>query len=173
MRPLRNKRRIIKIGKVVNRQELRVILDDLRGKGKKIVFTNGCFDLIHIGHVRYLQQARDCGDYLVVGVNSDDSIRTIKGEKRPFLRENERTRILASFECVDYVIVFNELDSRNIISFVRPDILVKGGDYGVDGIVGREIVWEYGGEVKNLGVVKGLSTTAVIEKILKMNKKVK
>ena len=129
--------------------------------------------MIHIGHVRYLQQARECGDCLVLGINSDESIRAIKGEKRPFLRESERTKILVALECVDYVIVFDELDSCDIITFVHPDILVKGGDYGVEGIVGREIVWAYGGEVKNLGVVKGLSTTAIIEKILEVNKKVK
>lgn len=152
---------------------MKIILNDLRRQGKKIVFTNGCFDLIHIGHVRYLQQARECGDCLVLGINSDESIRAIKGEKRPFLRESERTKILVALECVDYVIVFDELDSCDIITFVHPDILVKGGDYGVEGIVGREIVWAYGGEVKNLGVVKGLSTTAIIEKILEVNKKVK
>ncbi len=152
---------------------MKIILDDLKQNGKKVVFTNGCFDLIHIGHIRYLQQARTLGDCLIVGINSDESARAIKGEKRPFLKADERARILAAFECIDYVIVFNELASTDIISFVNPDILVKGGDYGIDGIVGKDIILQRGGEVKPLRLTQGISTTIIINKILEMNKKVK
>jgi rfaE bifunctional protein nucleotidyltransferase chain/domain len=148
--------------------ELRPLLDILRGTGKKIVFTNGCFDIIHTGHTRYLALARSFGDLLVVAVNSDVSVRTIKGEKRPINSEAERMETLAALEMVDFVTVFNEPDPYRIISELRPDVLVKGGDWPVEKIIGRDVVEARGGRAVNVPYVEGASTTGIIEKILKM-----
>jgi rfaE bifunctional protein nucleotidyltransferase chain/domain len=140
--------------------------EQLREAGKKVVFTNGCFDLIHPGHVRYLQQARALGDALIVALNSDRSVRELKGDKRPILTENERAEVMAALACVDYVTIFDEPTPREIIAALLPDVLVKGGDWGVDSIVGREEVEAAGGQVLSLPFVDGCSTTDVIERIL-------
>ena len=137
----------------------------LRESGKKVVFTNGCFDLLHPGHVRYLQQARALGDVLIVALNSDRSVRELKGDKRPILMQDERAEVMAALACVDYVMIFDEPTPRKIISALLPDILVKGGDWGVDQIVGREEVEATGGNVMSLPFVDGCSTTDVIERI--------
>lgn len=137
----------------------------LREAGKKVVFTNGCFDLIHPGHVRYLQQARSLGDALIVALNSDRSVRELKGDKRPILNEAERSEVMAALACVDYVTVFDEPTPRELIAALLPDVLVKGGDWGVDAIVGREEVEAAGGQVLSLPFVDGCSTTDVIERI--------
>ena len=137
----------------------------LRESGKKVVFTNGCFDLLHPGHVRYLQQARALGDVLIVALNSDRSVRELKGDKRPILTQEERAEVMAALACVDYVMIFDEPTPRQIISALLPDILVKGGDWGVDQIVGREEVENSGGQVMSLPFVDGCSTTDVIERI--------
>ena len=152
--------------KVINGPELRVILDILRATGKKIVFTNGCFDLIHTGHTRYLEKARSYGDILVVAVNSDSSVSKIKGDKRPINEENDRVETLAALECVDYVTLFNELDPHRIISDLQPDVLIKGGDWPIEKIVGRDIVEARGGRVISTGYIEGMSTTGIIEKIV-------
>lgn len=132
--------------------------------GRKIVFTNGCFDLLHVGHVRYLQEARRLGDLLVVGVNSDASTKRLKGPTRPIQNENDRAEILAALACVDYTVVFEEDTPAELIRRVKPDILVKGGDWKIDRIVGGDFVQSYGGEVMSLQFVDGKSTTKLIEK---------
>jgi D-beta-D-heptose 7-phosphate kinase/D-beta-D-heptose 1-phosphate adenosyltransferase len=147
--------------------ELARLLDKRRARGDKIVFTNGCFDLMHVGHVKYLQEARKLGDLLVLGLNSDASVRRLKGEKRPLIDEAERAHVMAALNCVDYVVIFNEDTPLELISALRPDILVKGGDYDLDGVVGRELVESYGGRVELIQFVDGRSTSSLIEKILK------
>ena len=135
-------------------------------KGKRIVFTNGCFDLLHVGHVKYLQAARQLGDLLVLGLNSDDSIRRLKGSGRPLIGQDERAHILAALHCIDYIVIFDEDTPLELISQLRPDILVKGGDYTAEGVVGRELVESYGGRVELINFVDGKSTTSIINKIL-------
>ncbi len=147
--------------------ELRPLLDILRGAGKKIVFTNGCFDLIHTGHTRYLAQAKSYGDLLLVAVNSDASVRKIKGEKRPINPEADRMETLAALETVDFVAAFDEPDPYRIITELRPDVLVKGGDWPIEKIIGRDVVEARGGRVVNVPYVEGASTTGIIEKIIK------
>ena len=149
------------------REALCTIVEDLKGKGKRIVFTNGCFDLLHVGHIRYLEEAKSLGDVLVVGVNSDDSVRSLKGPKRPIVPEGERAEILSGLGCVDYVTLFDEPDPLALISLLKPHILVKGGDWTKETAVGREVVEQRGGEVVILPFVKGSSTSKLIETILK------
>ena len=138
---------------------------------EKVVFTNGCFDIIHTGHTRYLATARSLGDVLVVAVNSDASVRTIKGEKRPINAETERMEVLAALECVDFVTLFSEPDPHRIISELQPDVLVKGGDWPVEKIIGGDVVQARGGTVVNVPYIEGASTTGIIERILKLYSK--
>ncbi len=133
-------------------------------KNKKIVFTNGCFDLLHIGHVRYLKEARKLGDFLVVGINSDSSVKELKGPTRPIQNQDDRAEILSSLEAVDATVIFTESTPERLIKNVKPDILVKGGDWTVDQIVGGHFVQSYGGKVMSLQFVEGKSTTKIIEK---------
>lgn len=153
--------------KIKGRKELLRIIKNLRAKGNRIVFTNGCFDLLHIGHIRYLEKAKTLGDILVVGVNSDSSVRKIKGPKRPVLPVKERTEILSGLECVDYVTIFDEVDPLKLITSLKPNVLVKGGDWAKEQIVGREVVERSGGEVVAIPFIKGASTSNLIETILK------
>jgi len=153
--------------KVKTVEELRPLLAILRAAGKKIVFTNGCFDLIHTGHTRYLAIARSFGDILVVAVNSDASVSTIKGEKRPINFQQERAEALAALESVDFVTIFSEPDPYKVISALQPDVLVKGGDWPIEEIIGRDVVEARGGRVVNVPFVEGQSTTGIIERILK------
>ena len=153
--------------KVKTRKELLRIINDLKAEGRRIVFTNGCFDLLHIGHVRYLEKAKTLGDVLVVGVNSDASVRKLKGPKRPILPEEERTEILSGLGCVDYITLFNEVDPLRLITFLRPNVLAKGGDWTKEQIVGKEVVERSGGEVVIIPFAKGASTSTLIETILK------
>ncbi len=153
--------------KIKTRKELVRIIKDLKENGKRIVFTNGCFDLLHIGHVRYLEKAKALGDVLVVGVNSDSSVRKLKGPNRPILPEKERAGILSGLGCVDYVTIFSEIDPLKVITSLRPDVLVKGGDWAKEQIVGKEVVERLGGEVVILPFVKGASSSTLIQTILK------
>jgi D-beta-D-heptose 7-phosphate kinase/D-beta-D-heptose 1-phosphate adenosyltransferase len=146
--------------------ELLPLLAVFRAAGKKIVFTNGCFDILHTGHTRYLEKSRSLGDLLVVGVNSDASVRSIKGEKRPINSEAERMETLAALECVDYVTIFSEPDPHRVISELQPDILVKGGDWPVEKIIGKDVVEARGGKVVNVPYIDGASTTGLIQKIV-------
>lgn len=142
-------------------------------EGLSLVFTNGCFDLLHPGHVRYLKQARALGDALVVALNSDASVRALKGANRPILNQHERAEVIAALESVDYVVVFEEETPRDLIAALIPDLLVKGGDWQIDQIVGRDEVEAAGGKVLSLPFVEGLSTTDIIGRILESeNRKV-
>ena len=151
--------------KVLSIAEAVAFVEHLRHEGKDIVFTNGVFDLLHPGHVRYLQDARREGDALVVGVNSDRSVRAIKGPARPINPEQERAEVLAGLGCVDAVVIFDEHDPQQIISRLQPDVLVKGADWAADAIIGRETVEGRGGRVVRIPLADGYSTSAIIEKI--------
>jgi len=157
--------------KVKTKGDLQRIIKDLKAKGKRIVFTNGCFDLLHLGHVRYLEKAKSLGDILVVGVNSDLSVRSLKGPGRPILPEEERAEILSGLACVDYVTIFNELTPLELISSLEPHILVKGGDWTKETTVGKEVIERSGGEVVILPLVEGSSTSNIIGTILKRYEK--
>ena len=137
----------------------------LRADGRTIVFTNGVFDLLHVGHLRYLQQARALGDALLVGVNSDRSVRAIKGPDRPITLENERAEILEALACVDGVVIFDEDTPHTLIAALQPDVLVKGADWAEDAIIGRDIVEARGGRVERVALEPGHSTSAIVEKI--------
>ncbi len=138
-----------------------------RQAGESIVFTNGCFDLLHIGHIRYLQEAKDLGDRLVVGINSDESVRQLsKGNGRPIIPDIQRAEVVAALDCVDYVIIFTEPDPLNLITAIQPDVLVKGGDWTPERIVGRDIVEARGGTVRSIPLTPESSTTLIIKKIL-------
>lgn len=150
--------------KVLSAQKLEQAIADFKKANKKIVFTNGCFDLLHIGHVRYLEQAKSLGDVLIVGINTDASVQVLKGPTRPIQNENDRAEILASLKAVDHTVLFGEETPINLIKQVKPDILVKGGDWKKDQIVGWDFVESYGGEVKSLQFVDGKSTTNIIAK---------
>ncbi|MCB0391133.1 MAG: D-glycero-beta-D-manno-heptose 1-phosphate adenylyltransferase [Bdellovibrionales bacterium] len=151
------------MGQVFSQQQLEENLAAFRA-GKKVVFTNGCFDILHIGHVRYLQEAKSLGDILVVAVNMDASVKKLKGPSRPIQNENDRAEILAALECVDIVTLFAEETPYEIIKKLRPDVLVKGGDWPIEQIVGHDIVQSYGGKVLSLNFVEGHSTTQIIKK---------
>ncbi|HEX6716261.1 MAG TPA: D-glycero-beta-D-manno-heptose 1-phosphate adenylyltransferase [Pyrinomonadaceae bacterium] len=153
------------IEKILNPEKMLGERQRLRAAGKRLVFTNGVFDLLHVGHVRYLDQARALGDVLVVAINCDRAVRELKGPNRPIFDEMERAEILAALRCVDYVTIFDDVSPRNLIATLLPDILVKGGDYDLDQIHGREEVEAAGGNVISLPFVQGASTTTLIEKI--------
>jgi len=152
--------------KIKNLDVLAGLIAEEKRKGKRVVFTNGCFDLLHAGHVKYLQKARTFGDLLVLGLNSDASVRRLKGERRPLIGEEERAHILAALDCIDYVVIFDEDTPLRLIETLQPLILVKGGDYTPDGVVGKEVVESYGGRVELVEFVDGKSTTNIIEKVL-------
>lgn len=149
----------------MSQDELLAERERLRSRGQNLVFTNGVFDLLHVGHVRYLQQARELGDALVVAINSDRSVRELKGEDRPLTSQNERAEILLALAAVDYVTIFDELSPRNLIKGLLPDVLVKGGDYSIDQIHGRTEVEAAGGRVVSLPFVEGVSTSAILERL--------
>lgn len=154
------------MGKIVSLAELQQNRERLRAEGKVVVFTNGCFDLLHPGHVRYLQQARDLGDVLIVALNSDRAVQALKGDSRPILKEAERAEVMAALAGVDYVMIFDDISPRETIAALLPDILVKGGDWGVDQIIGAEEVTAAGGQVLSLSFIEGVSTSEVIARIL-------
>lgn len=156
-------------GKIFERRELAQELERVRAAGRRVVFTNGCFDLLHVGHLSYLAEARAIGDCLVVAINTDRSVHAIKGPSRPVLPENERAEILAAVEMVDYVTFFDEPTPQQIIEELQPDFLVKGADWPIDAIVGREVVWARGGKVVNIPIVPGISTSEIISRMLAAN----
>lgn len=151
---------------IVERKELRIIRDRIRNEGKKVVFTNGCFDLIHAGHVDYLLKAKALGDILIVALNTDSSVKRIKGEKRPILEEAERAFLISNLKPVDYVTFFDENTPKEIIDELVPDILVKGADWSLDKIVGRETVEANGGKVAAIEFVNAQSTSRIISIII-------
>ena len=149
----------------MDRAQARGLVNDLRASGKTIVFTNGVFDLLHIGHLRYLEEAKRLGDALLVGVNSDRSVRLLKGSGRPITAEGERAEVLAALTCVDGVVIFDEETPKDLIQAIQPDVLVKGSDWAEDAIVGRDIVEARGGRVVRIAIQPGHSTTRIVEKI--------
>jgi len=155
-------------GSILNLSNLLNKLDEHKKKNQRIVFTNGCFDILHIGHVRYLSEAKSQGDVLVVGLNSDASVRKIKEEQRPIVDQDQRAEILASLKCVDYVTIFNDADPFELISAIKPDVLVKGADWKEEDIIGADVVKANGGKVVRVPVVPESSTTDIIKKIIKL-----
>ena len=168
MRTYRRSQRLIK-EKIIPLALLKRLILRLKKAGKRVVFTNGCFDILHYGHARYLQDAKLKGDILVVGVNSDSSIKRIKGKNRPIVGENYRMRLLAALESVDFVVLFKEDTPLRVIKILSPDILVKGADWGRKDIVGADTVRNRGGKVFSIKLTKGLSTTNLIKRIVEKN----
>ncbi len=155
------------MGEVIERGKLKEKVEELRKEGKRIVFTNGCFDIIHLGHIHYLREAKSKGDVLIVGLNSDESVRKVKGEKRPLMTQGDRAEILASLEMVDFVVLFDEPTPDELIKIVRPDVHIKGGDYtSPDELPEAGLVRSLGGEVCLARKVEGKSTTNIINIIL-------
>jgi rfaE bifunctional protein nucleotidyltransferase chain/domain len=156
------------MSKITPRNELKATVERLKREGKKVVFTNGCFDILHAGHTRYLREARKLGDALILALNSDSSVRSIKGPMRPIVPEAERAEVVASLDSVDYVTVFDELTPLELIEFIRPDVIVKGGDWAEKDIVGAETVRKWGGRVAIMPEIEGASTTNIIDKVLQV-----
>ncbi len=157
------------LDKILPLEDLMARLKKVRKSGQKIVFTNGCFDLLHVGHVRYLAEAKSHGDLLIVGLNSDASVKMIKGPKRPIVRQDHRAEILASLMSVDYVVYFEEPDPLRLIQTVQPDVLVKGEDWAEDKIIGAADVKSRGGKIERISFVEDGSTTGIIETILQQH----
>ncbi len=153
------------MGDVVKIDELKNIIKNLRAQNKKIVFTNGCFDILHVGHVRYLSKSAQCGDVLIVGLNSDSSVKKLKGESRPINNESDRAEVLCALKSVDYVIVFDELSPCNLLKELKPDIYTKGADYNLETLPETKCAKENNIEIKFIDLVEGKSTTKIIEKI--------
>ncbi|HEX7540166.1 MAG TPA: D-glycero-beta-D-manno-heptose 1-phosphate adenylyltransferase [Syntrophales bacterium] len=156
------------MSKITPRNELKATVDRLKWEGKKVVFTNGCFDILHAGHTRYLREARKLGDALILALNSDSSVRSIKGPMRPIVPEAERAEVVGALDSVDYVTVFDELTPLELIEFLRPDVIVKGGDWSEKDIVGAETVRKWGGRVAIMPEIEGASTTNIIDKVLQV-----
>jgi len=152
--------------KIIRRSEITALVESLKVQKKKIVFTNGCFDLLHAGHVRYLTEARAQGDCLIVGLNTDRSVNRIKDPHRPLIPEDQRAEVLAALICVSYVVFFEEPDPLTLIEAIRPDVLVKGADWSEDDIIGAGLVRSYGGRVFRVALVGGISTTEIIRRIV-------
>lgn len=151
--------------KIKTAEELGDLCACARERGQRVVFTNGCFDLLHAGHVRYLEEARGLGDLLIVGVNSDDSVRSIKGPLRPIVSEDDRSELVAALQCVSFVVLFGTSDPLPLIELLRPHVLVKGADWAMDKIVGSELVLREGGNVARIPLTPRISTTIIIERI--------
>lgn len=154
--------------KIKSLDALLPLMETEKSRGKRIVFTNGCFDLLHAGHVKYLQKARNLGDLLVLGLNSDASVRRLKGAKRPLIDQEERAHLLAALDCIDYVVVFDEDTPLELITAIKPYILAKGGDYALEDVVGKSVVESYGGRVELITFVDGKSTSNIIERVLEL-----
>ncbi len=151
---------------IIKLNELKKLRRKFKEEGKKVVFTNGCFDIIHAGHIDYLNKAKAAGDILIVGLNNDKSVRSIKGEKRPILDEQERGVILSNLKCVDYVIYFEEDTPEKLINELVPDVLIKGADWPIEAIVGKDTVLKHGGEVRTIEFITNQSTSGIIKRIL-------
>lgn len=154
-----------------SREEIKEIRKELKEQKKKIVFTNGCFDILHAGHVDYLKKAKSKGDVLIVGLNSDNSIKRIKGDKRPIILEKERAYVLLGLKAVDYVVLFDEDTPAKLIEEIMPDVLIKGADWNIENIVGKEIVEKNGGKVETIEFISSQSTSGIINKILEIYSK--
>ncbi|RPJ17757.1 MAG: D-glycero-beta-D-manno-heptose 1-phosphate adenylyltransferase [Desulfobacteraceae bacterium] len=157
------------MNKILTHEEIAWEAVQLKEAGKRVVFTNGCFDILHAGHVRYLTAARAEGDILVIGLNSDESVRLIKGEKRPIVPQTQRAEVLSGLSCVDYIVFFDEPDPSILIKDIAPDVLVKGGDWAEEDIIGADFVKAKGGRVVRISVVPGISTSSIIKRILEIS----
>jgi rfaE bifunctional protein nucleotidyltransferase chain/domain len=164
----RKKEKTEQMNKILTWEALKKEVERRRGEGKKIAFTNGCFDILHAGHVQYLREARKMGDFLILGLNSDASVRAIKGEKRPLVPQAERAEVVASLTAVDYVAVFDETTPFRLIEYLKPDCLVKGGDWQEETVVGGDLVRSWGGRVVIVPLTEGISTTNIVEKVLRL-----
>lgn len=158
----------LKMKKLISLEEAQEIRAKVKQKSKIVVFTNGCFDILHRGHIEYLRQAKELGDILIVGLNTDNSIHKFKSSSRPVFKETDRAEVLSALASVDYIVLFDEPTPKLLIEQIKPDILVKGGDYKINEIVGREVLQKYGGKVVVLPLVPGYSTTQIINKIKKL-----
>jgi rfaE bifunctional protein nucleotidyltransferase chain/domain len=156
------------LSKIKSQQDIKLFVDVLKGQGKKVVFTNGCFDILHHGHIHYLSEAKSFGHCLIVGLNSDRSVRHIKGKGRPLIPQRARAELLAALCFVDGVVIFDEDNPLSIIEYLMPHVLVKGADWSEDKIVGADIVKKAGGEVKRIPLVPGVSTTEIIRRIARL-----
>ena len=154
--------------KVISREAASELRKKWELEDRVVVFTNGCFDILHRGHVEYLQSAKDCGDILIVGLNSDHSVQRLKGAGRPIVPQEDRAYLLAALACVDYVVIFEEDTPHQLISAIQPDVLVKGGDYQPENIVGKDIVEARGGRVLTIPLTPNRSTTNVVQKIISL-----
>ena len=154
--------------KIKNQQEIALIVKELKNQGKKVVWTNGCFDILHIGHIKYLQEAKSKGDILIVGLNSDTSVKAIKGPKRPIINQSQRALVLSALLFVDYILIFDQPSPAYLLEILQPDVFVKGGDYSLQTLnpKEREAVENYGGEIALIKFVENASTTEIIKKIL-------
>jgi rfaE bifunctional protein nucleotidyltransferase chain/domain len=151
--------------KIVSFSQIKILSQQYKNEGKTIVFTNGCFDLLHAGHVKYLNDAANFGDILILGLNSDQSVRKIKGEKRPVIQQNQRSQVMAALECIDHVVLFDEPDPGKLIHTICPHILVKGADWAEKDIIGADVVIKHGGQVQRITLEPDISTTKIIERI--------
>ena len=156
---------------VIDRKNIGNVVTTLKAEGKKIVFTNGCFDILHVGHVRYLKEAKALGDILILGLNSDCSVKSLKGSNRPINNEIDRAEVLSALKAIDYVVIFDEKTAENIVGEVKPDIYAKGGDYSIDTLPEAKIVAEHGGKTVLLQLVDGKSSTNIINKCKENNLK--
>ena len=156
---------------LIDRMKISEIVTSLKAKGKRIVFTNGCFDILHVGHVRYLKEAKALGDILILGLNSDCSVKSLKGSNRPINNESDRAEVLSALKAIDYVVIFDEKTAENIVGEVKPDIDAKGGDYSIDTLPEAKIVAEHGGKTVLLQLVDGKSSTNIINKCKENNLK--
>lgn len=154
--------------KIVNFDSIKAFIKEEKAKKKKIVFTNGCFDILHAGHVSYLQRARSFGDFLLLGLNSDESIKKIKGSNRPIVEQNQRAIVLSALTCIDCIVIFDQEDPENLIKKVRPDVLVKGADWEEDNIIGADFVKKNNGVIKRIQFEQDISTTKIIKRIGKL-----
>jgi len=159
---------MLKNEKIISREQARQMTRRLQAEGRKVVFTNGCFDILHVGHIELLEAARRLGDVLIVGINSDASVRRLKGPHRPVTDETDRARILAALAVVDFIVIFGEDTPQVLIGEIIPDILVKGGDYNLDTIIGRDIVESHGGQIVVFPLVQGKSTSDLINKLFRL-----
>ncbi len=156
---------------VIDRKNIGNVVTTLKAEGKKIVFTNGCFDILHVGHVRYLKEAKALGDILILGLNSDCSVKSLKGSNRPINNESDRAEVLSALKSIDYVVIFDEKTAENIVGEIKPDIYAKGGDYSIDTLPEAKIVAEHGGKTVLLQLVDGKSSTNIINKCKENNLK--
>ena len=151
--------------KQISQKELNDVLNELRAEGKTIVTTNGCFDILHVGHVRYLEKAKELGDVLIIALNSDDSVRRLKGPNRPINNQNDRIEVLSALSFVDYIVLFDETSPADLLAFIKPDIHVKGADYSMETLPELKVIVENGGRVEFIELVEGKSTTSILEKL--------